>query len=73
MMERIIDTAVMEYTGEEIIRCRDCKNRAYSEEVCSDECKVTFDHIGTINGRDAYARRLVKPNDTCSWAERDDQ
>ncbi len=55
MSEKIINTANMEYTGEEIIRCKDCRFSVKNATYCN---------ISGIDWQDA------EPNGFCAWAER---
>lgn len=55
-MERIMDTAIMEFTGEEIIRCRDCKfhagenDYAVNRELCHMFQALTNDDFFCAGG-----------------------
>lgn len=62
-MERIMNTAIMEFTGEDIIRCRDC---AYAHNGSGRG--LLCDYFMDSNKIPA----LVTPNGFCAWAERRD-
>ena len=57
MSERIIDMATMEYTGEEIIRCRDCIQFDAGTDVCAYHSPNGYDFTPEPYGFCAWAKR----------------
>ena len=72
MSERIVATDGHEgywYTGEEIVRCRDCKHSSKDGALCN-----LFASWIPVAGGDEYAELPadVEPNGFCAWGERKD-
>lgn len=67
MSERIMDTATMEYTKEEIIRCRDCKHFDDAWVSCNYFICGYWDSEAK---EDVLMRQQVNPNGFCAWAEK---
>lgn len=73
MSERIVATDGHEghwYTGEEIVRCRDCKHSFKDGALCN-----LFASWIPVAGGDEYAELPadVEPNGFCAWGERRDK